>query len=73
MKFSVMTSKPLETVATHSKAKQTDAGRDQNPHRDQAVNRKTQWIRVTFHADSNSVKNRHVKNDVYMAMPNSTC
>ena len=30
--------------------------RDKNPHRDQAVNRKNQWIRVKFHADSNSVK-----------------
>ena len=33
--------------------------RDKNPHRDQAVNRKTHWSRVEFHADSSSVKIRH--------------
>ena len=55
--------------------------RDKNPHRDQAVNRKTHMVRVEFHADSNSGKNpsckfwhppvcldyRSEKKDVYMA------
>ena len=54
--------------------------RDTNPHRDLAVNRKIHWTRVKFHADSSSVKIRHVnsgilpcvgitslKKDVYMA------
>ena len=34
--------------------------RNKNPHRDQAINRKTRKTRVKFHADSNSVKIRHV-------------
>ena len=54
--------------------------RDKNPHRDQAVNRKTRWTRVKFHANSSPVKHHHVsfgifpcvkiiglKKDVYMA------
>ena len=35
--------------------------RDKNPHRNQAIDRKTQWIRVNFHSDSNSVNIRHEK------------
>ena len=69
---SVMTSKPLETVAKirdekddrlllHTIRSQNRlTARDKNPQRDQAVNRKTHLIRVKFHADSNSVKIRHV-------------
>ena len=89
---SVVTSKPLETVAKvrdekddrlllHPIRRQNRLTvRDKHPHRDQAVNRKTNWIRVKFHADSKSVKIRHVssgihpcvrisslKKDVYMA------
>ena len=54
--------------------------RDKNPHRNQAIKRKALQTRVEFHADSNSVKIRHVsfgllpcvritslKKDVYMA------
>ena len=45
--------------ASHAKAKQTD-GEEQNPHSDQAINRKTQKTRVKSHADSDSVKIRDV-------------
>ena len=38
--------------------------RDKNPHRDQAVNRKTHWTRVKFLADSSSVKIRHVNSGI---------
>ena len=38
--------------------------RDENPHRDQAINRKTREIRVKFHADSNSVQIRHVDSGI---------
>ena len=38
--------------------------RDKNPHRDQAVNRKTRYIRAKFHANSNSVKIRHVNSGI---------
>ena len=53
---------------------------NKNPHKDQAINRTTRRTRVQFHADSSSVKIRHVssgifpcvriicmKKDVYMA------
>ena len=51
--------------ASHSKAK-TDWRRGaKNPHRDQAVNRKALWTRVKFHADSNSVKIRHVNSGIF--------
>ena len=68
----VKTSKPLETVARvrdekddrlllHPIQRQNRLTvRDNNPHKDQAVNRTTHLIRVKFHADSNSVKIRHV-------------
>ena len=36
---------------------------DTHPHRDQAINSKTPEKRVKFHADSNSVKIRHVNSD----------
>ena len=67
---SVMTSKPLGTVARvrdekddrlllHPIRRQIRlTARDKNPHRDQAVNRKTHLIRVKFHADSSSVKKK---------------
>ena len=45
--------------ASRAKAKQTD-GEEQKPHRDQAMNRKTRKTRMKFHADSDSVKIRHV-------------
>ena len=69
---SVKTSKPLETVAKVRDKKDNRlllhpiqrlnrlAARNKNPHRDQAVDRKTLWTRVKFHDDSNSVKIRHV-------------
>ena len=79
----VMTSKPLETVARvrdekadrlllHPIRSQNRlTARDTNPHKDQTVNRKTHLIRVKFRADSNSVKIRHVNScvqkDVSMA------
>ena len=65
---SVMTCQPLETrdkvrdekgdrLLVHPIRRQNRlTARDKNPHRDQAVNRKNQWIRVKFHADSDSVK-----------------
>ena len=63
---SVMTSEPPETVAKardekddrlllHSFQNRLTA-RDKNPHRGQAVNKRTQLIRLKFHADSISVK-----------------
>ena len=67
---SVMRSKPLETMARardekddrlllHPIRKQNRlTAWDKNPHRDQAVNRKTHLIRVNFHAVSNYVKIR---------------
>ena len=90
---SVMTDWPLETVAVVRDEKNDRllllhpiqrpnrlTARGKNPHRDQAVNRKALWTRVKFHADSDSVKIRHVssgilpcvlittlKKDVYMA------
>ena len=62
---SVMTSKPLETVAKVRDEKDDRlllhpirsqnrlTARDKNPHRDQAIKRKTHLIRVKFVADSN--------------------
>ena len=38
--------------------------RDKNPHRNQAINRKTRKTRLKFHADSNSVKIRHVDSGI---------
>ena len=34
--------------------------RDKNSHRDQAIKRKPQWIKMKFHADSDYVKIHHV-------------
>ena len=90
---SVMTQRSLEPVAKvrndkddrlllHPTPRQNRlTARNKNPHRDQAANRKTRWIRVKFLADSNSLKIRHVnsgilpnvwitslKKDVYMVM-----
>ena len=74
--FSVMTFQPLETRAKvrdekgdrlllhPSRRHNRLTARVKNPHRDQAVNRKTHWIRVKFHADSNSVKIRHVDSGI---------
>ena len=45
-----------DRLLLHPIRRQNRLTRDKNPHRDQAVNRKTRWIRVNFHADSNSVK-----------------
>ena len=67
---SVMTSKPLETVARvrdamddrllmHPIGSQKRLTAMDNPYRNQAVNRKTHLIWVKFHADSNSVKILH--------------
>ena len=39
--------------------------RDKNPHRDQAINRKALWTRVKFHANSNSVKIRHINSGIF--------
>ena len=73
---SVMTPKPLETRAEvrdekgdrlpqHPIERQNGlAARNKNPHRDQAINRKTRETRVTFHADSNSVKIRPVDSGI---------
>ena len=38
--------------------------RNENPHRDQAMNRKTRKTRVKFHAETNSVKIRHVDSGI---------
>ena len=69
---SVMTSKPLATVARvrdekddrlhlHPTRRQNRlTARDTNPPRDQAINRKTRNRRAKFHADSKSAKIRHV-------------
>ena len=89
---SVMIQESLETVAQvrdkkddrlllHPTRRQNRlTARNENLHRDQAVNRKTLWVRVKFHASSNSSKIRRVssgilpcfritslKKDVYMA------
>ena len=73
---SVMTSKTLETEdkvrdekgdrpLLHPKRRQNRlTAMDKNPHTDQATNRKTRWIRVKFHADSNSVNIRHVDSGI---------
>ena len=92
---SVMTHKPLETVvkvrdekgrssslASHSKEKQTggEGHKSSKGSGNKEETSKALWTRVKFHADSNSVKTRHVssgilpcvritnlKKDVYMA------
>ena len=73
---SVMTLQPLETRAVvrdekgdrllqHSiRRKHGLTARDQNPHWDEAANRKTHLIRVKCHADSTSVKIRHVNSGI---------
>ena len=67
---SVMTCSPVETRAKirdakgdrllpHPMQRQNKlTARNKNPHRDQAINRKTRKIRVKFHVDSNSVKKK---------------
>ena len=44
--------------------------RDKNHYRDQAVNRKTHWKRAKFHADSSSVKVRHVSSGTLLCVRN---
>ena len=73
---SVMTHKPLETMAKvrdkkddrlllHPIRRQNRlTARGKNRHRDQAGNRKAHWTRVKFHADTNSVKIRHVNHGI---------
>ena len=65
---SFMTHSPVETRAKvrdeqgdrlrpHPMQKQNRlTATNKNPHRDQAINRKTRKTRTIFHADSNSVK-----------------
>ena len=72
-----MTSKPLETedmvrdekddrLLLHPIRRQNRlTARDKNPNKDQAVNRKTHLLTVKFHADSDSVKIRHVNSGTF--------
>ena len=46
--------------------------RDENPHRDQAVNRKTRKTRVKFHADPSSVKIRHVSPGILLCVKSTS-
>ena len=75
---SVMTNKPLETVAEAKVRDKKDnrllphpvrdqhrlTARDKSPHRNPAINRKTQRIRVDLHTDSSYVKIRHVSSGI---------
>ena len=73
---SVMTHKSLETVEKVRDEKDDRlvlhpirrrnrlTTREKNPQRDQAKERKALWTRVKFHADSNSVKTRHVSSGI---------
>ena len=77
MYFSVMTLQLLETGAVvrddkddrllpHPTRRQNRlTARDKNSHRDHAVHRKTHWIRVKFHSESNSTKFRHVNSCIH--------
>ena len=74
---SVMTSNPLETVEKVRDEKDDRllllpirrqnrlTARGKHVYRDQAVDRKTEWIRVKFHADSNFVKISHVNSGTF--------
>ena len=73
---SVMTQWPLETVAQvrdedgdrllpHPIPSQNRlTARNKNPHRDQAIDRKTPKTRVKFHAESDTLKIRHVDSGI---------
>ena len=81
----VMTPKPVETRAKdrdenddcllpHPIRRQNGlTARNKNPHRDQAINRKTRETRVKFHADSNSVKIRHVHSSLKKVVHGDKC
>ena len=74
--LSVMIQESLETVAKIRDRKEDRllpqptrrqnrlTARSKKPHRDQAINRKIRVTRVKFHADSNSVKIRHVDSGI---------
>ena len=73
---SVMTHKTLETedkvrdekddrLLLHPIRRQNRlTARDKNPPKDQVKERKPHWTRVKFHADSSSVKIRHVSSGI---------
>ena len=59
---SVMTQAPWKNSRKGQRRK--GRSRDKNPQRDQETKRKALWTRVKFHADSNSVKTRHVSSGI---------
>ena len=50
--------------ASHSKEKNRLTARNKNPHKDQAITKKTRKTIVKFHTGSISVKNRHVDSGI---------
>ena len=80
---SVMTSKTLETEAKardeeddrlllHPNRMQNRLTARDKPHKDQAVNKKTHWMKVKFHADSDSVKIRHISSGTFLCVWNKS-